>query len=67
MKMEEILKRVHEQDAVTEEVGNELDSDDDEECADLESRLAGIDLNDSEQVWAKLNSDERQEFEAFLR
>lgn len=66
MKMKEILKRVHEQEQ-EQDAANELDSDDDEECADLGSRLAGIDLNDSEQVWAKLTSDERQEFEAFLR
>lgn len=44
----------------------DLDSDDDE-CSNLVTRLAGVDLDDAGKVWDCLTSDERQEFEAFLR
>lgn len=46
---------------------NELDSDDEEDILDIGDRLAGIDLDDAEQVWGKLTEDEKQEFVAFLK
>lgn len=67
-KMIEILKRVNGENTASASVEcEELDSDDDEECDDLGLRLAGIDLNDAGKVWDQLTSDEKQEFEAFLR
>lgn len=57
----EILKR-HQ----LEEYSDELDSDDDD-LEDINARLKGVDLDDADQVWEKLNSDEKQEFLAFLK
>lgn len=75
-KMLEILSRTHENNRIPfdEEAANdhrsdeeeELDSDDDE-FIDISERLAGVNLDDAEQVWEKLTEDERQEFVAFLR
>lgn len=66
-----ILKRVHEkdQDGLLDgaEDNLELDSDDDEDCEELEERLKGVDLDDADEVWSKLNDAEKQEFKAFLR
>ncbi|XP_044261411.1 zinc finger HIT domain-containing protein 2 [Tribolium madens] len=58
-KMLEILKRSHLEE-------DDLDSDDDE-FADIAVRLAGVDLDDADQVWEKLTKDEKQEFVAFLK
>uniref|UniRef100_A0A1Y1LQ69 HIT-type domain-containing protein n=1 Tax=Photinus pyralis TaxID=7054 RepID=A0A1Y1LQ69_PHOPY len=44
-----------------------LDSDDDEECESLATRLKNVDLDDTKEVWKRLTGDERQEFEAFLK
>ncbi|XP_023013558.2 zinc finger HIT domain-containing protein 2 [Leptinotarsa decemlineata] len=44
-----------------------LDSDDDEIYLDIGDRLAGVDLDDAEQVWVKLTEDEKQEFVSFLK
>lgn len=44
-----------------------VDSDDEEDVADLGERLNGIDLDDADKVWEKLTHDERQEFMAFLK
>lgn len=43
------------------------DSDDDIETDSLQERLAGIDLDDAEQVWASLNEDERKDFIALTQ
>lgn len=63
--MQEILQHVYEshQDQEEDQV---LDSDD-EDFVNIKERLAGVNLDDTEQVWAQLTSDERQAFEAFLR
>lgn len=61
--MLDILKRNHLENNVDD---SELDSDD-EEVADIADRLAGVDLDDADQVWDKLTQDEQQEFIAFLK
>ncbi|XP_044763295.1 uncharacterized protein LOC123320159 [Coccinella septempunctata] len=43
------------------------DSDDDKDTRSLQERLAGIDLDDPEQVWANLDEDERKEFIALTQ
>ncbi|CAG9861437.1 unnamed protein product [Phyllotreta striolata] len=45
----------------------EIDSDDDADLLDIGDRLAGVNLDDAEQVWGKLTEDEKQEFVAFLK
>lgn len=45
----------------------DLDSDDDPEFQDITERLAGVNLDDAEQVWEKLTEDEKQDFVAFLK
>ncbi|KAJ3650614.1 hypothetical protein Zmor_016702 [Zophobas morio] len=62
-KMLDILKRNHLENNVDD---SEVDSDD-EEVADIADRLAGVDLDDADQVWDKLTQDEQQEFIAFLK
>ena len=57
------MKRNHLENNVDD---SELDSDD-EEVADIADRLAGVDLDDADQVWDKLTQDEQQEFIAFLK
>ncbi|KAJ8923343.1 hypothetical protein NQ315_001901 [Exocentrus adspersus] len=44
-----------------------LDSDDDDTCLDIEDRLAGVNLDDAEEVWSRLAEDEKQDFIAFLK
>lgn len=77
-KMLEILKRLHEDSAIPSNIENEeadtlleqtsdLDSDDDPEQLDISERLAGVNLNDAEQIWDKLTEDERQDFVSFLK
>ena len=59
--MEEILRRVHEEDA------GAADSDDDPDLEeDLEQRLNGINLNDPEQIWQALSETERRDFEELV-
>ncbi|KAF5284659.1 hypothetical protein FQR65_LT13490 [Abscondita terminalis] len=62
-KMLEVLKRFYEQH----NEDDNLDSDDDDEGLSLAERLVNVDLDDTKEVWNRLSSDERQEFEAFLR
>ena len=47
--MQKILQRMNQADQ--EEDEEDDDSDDDEDVADIEERLAGVDLEDTEQVW----------------
>lgn len=61
-RMEEILERNKIDDSC-----EELDSDDEPDIEDLTERLAGVDLDNADQVWDKLTEDERQEFVAFLK
>lgn len=61
--MLEILKRNH----LNDEEDSELDSDDEDDVADITNRLAGVDLDNADQVWEKLTEDEQQEFIAFLK
>lgn len=44
-----------------------VDSDDDDGYKDISERLAGVNLDDTDQVWDKLTEDEKQEFIAFLK
>lgn len=44
-----------------------LDSDDESEGADLAERLAGIDLDNADQVWEQLSEEERRQFEELLQ
>lgn len=64
-KMLEILQRTCEENSESSEACD-LDSDDDE-YVDLSIRLKDVDLDNADEVWQKLNTDERQEFEAFVR
>ncbi|KAK2579232.1 hypothetical protein KPH14_008201 [Odynerus spinipes] len=71
-KMIEILKRVHEGDiendmSMESEDEEELDSDDEANLLDLETRLKDIDLDNPDQVWAILSDAEKQEFEALVK
>lgn len=43
-----------------------IDSDDEEDSEELASRIAGINLDDSQEVWKSLNDDERKEFQALI-
>ncbi|XP_055606964.1 zinc finger HIT domain-containing protein 2 [Uranotaenia lowii] len=45
---------------------DEADSDDGEEVPDLVERLADIDLNNADDVWARLTDEERMEFQGLL-
>lgn len=65
--MMEILQRMHESNESPPDNDEPVDSDDDEACADIAERLAGIDLDKADKVWEKLTDDERQEFVAFLK
>ncbi|ESP02359.1 hypothetical protein LOTGIDRAFT_138548 [Lottia gigantea] len=62
-KMLEMLSRL--ENGNPEELDSDDDNDDDEE--DLESRLKGLDLDDSEAVLNKLTSKEKAEFEKLLK
>lgn len=53
--MEALLKRTEEE---------ELDSDDDQE--DLNERMKGVNLEDTDQVWSRLTEDERKEFHTLV-
>ena len=64
-KMLDILQRTYEDSA---ELSDTLDLDsDDDEYVDLSIRLKDVDLDNADEVWQKLNTDEQQEFEAFVR
>lgn len=71
-KMLDILKRLHEEDMendilVESEDDEELDSDDETNLLDLETRLRNVDLDNADEVWAALNHEEKQEFEALIK
>ncbi|KAL6433133.1 hypothetical protein ACFW04_006409 [Cataglyphis niger] len=78
-KMIEILKRVHEadiEDDILREDFDEsniddkdypLDSDDEQELLDLESRLENVNFEDPNELWSALSEAEKQEFEALLK
>jgi len=59
--MIDILKRVY-----GENEESESDSDD-EEFTDINERLNGIDLDDSEKVWSSLTDTEKAEFEHLVK
>ncbi|XP_035896766.1 zinc finger HIT domain-containing protein 2 [Anopheles stephensi] len=77
--MLEILQRVEQTDALQDEDSSEdadsvlqedeeqeLDSDDEAQEVQLASRLMGIDLDDSAEVWDRLTDAEKEEFQRFL-
>uniref|UniRef100_A0A2M4AX01 Putative hit zinc finger family protein n=1 Tax=Anopheles triannulatus TaxID=58253 RepID=A0A2M4AX01_9DIPT len=72
--MMEILQRIEQQadqdeedvEDVEDDEEAELDSDDDEQEADLTARLNGVDLNDAETVWDHLSNAEKEEFQRML-
>ncbi|KAG5308238.1 ZNHI2 protein, partial [Acromyrmex insinuator] len=78
-KMMEILKRVHEADMENDILENNsdeesisgedypLDSDDEQELLDLETRLQNVNLEDPNELWSALSEAERQEFEALIK
>lgn len=78
-KMIEILKRVHEadiEDNILKDDFDEssiddedcpLDSDDEQELLDLESRLENVNFEDPNELWSALSDAEKQEFEALLK
>lgn len=77
-KMMEILKRVHEADmgdGVLEDNSDEkssdedypLDSDDEQELLDLETRLQNVNFEDPNELWSALSEAEKQEFEALIK
>ncbi|XP_030749077.1 zinc finger HIT domain-containing protein 2 [Sitophilus oryzae] len=49
-----------------EDLEEDLDSDD-EDYIDIAERLAGVNLDDPEQIWEKLTEDEIQNFVSFLK
>ncbi|XP_014248871.1 zinc finger HIT domain-containing protein 2 [Cimex lectularius] len=57
-KMEEILRRVNEQ---------EYDTDDSDDIEDMSSRLEGVNLDDAQSIWEKLTDEERKEFMELVR
>lgn len=73
--MYQMLKRMEStqsmnSDFTISEEEEELDSDDDEnpkEDGELSKRLEGIDLNDADAVWSKLNENEREEFGKIIK
>lgn len=60
-KMQQILRRLNDE-AGRDEDSEEGDSDDDDEVEDLEDRLRGVDLDDTERVWSLLTQEERRQF-----
>jgi len=78
-KMMEILKRVHEadlegdvlegnlEDRSSSDENCSLDSDDDRELLDLETRLQNVNFEDPNELWSALSEAERQEFEALIK
>lgn len=77
LKMMEILQRSHDNNKILPDLEEynvdpnldecSIDSDDDVDCGDISERLAGVNLDDAEQVWERLTEDERQDFVAFLK
>ncbi|KAF2367627.1 Zinc finger HIT-type [Trinorchestia longiramus] len=81
-KMKQMLRRLEEEDVAADatlpsfnqpgcetgplqgEENEELDSDDDD---DLEERLKGVDLDDSDEVWSRLTEDERRQFRQLVQ
>lgn len=77
LKMLEILEKTHENNKISPDIEEydvypdldecDIDSDDDVVCGDISERLAGVNLDDAEQVWERLTEDEKQDFVAFLK
>lgn len=79
IKMLEILQKTHENNRIFPDLdevnvdprldpdNSDIDSDDDTDCCDISERLAGVNLDDAEQVWERLTEDEKQDFVAFLK
>lgn len=63
-KIYEILNRVNNEDFLYNDEADieEIDSDDDPD-EDIATRLQGIDINDSEDLWKQLTEEERKEFQ----
>ena len=61
--MMKILNRMNDQ----QEEEEEEDSDDDEDPVDLEERMRGVNLDNPEELWARLTEDERREFDQLAR
>jgi hypothetical protein len=76
--MQEILNRLYEGQAMEEDNMGESDADEEEfyeadsddtvsdTDEDLAARLAGVDLDDADQVWQKLSKHEKEEFQQLL-
>lgn len=66
-KIYEILNRINNEDFLYDDEDDieEIDSDDDAD-EDIASRLQGIDINDSEDIWKHLTEEERQEFQKLV-
>uniref|UniRef100_A0A182TCY5 HIT-type domain-containing protein n=1 Tax=Anopheles melas TaxID=34690 RepID=A0A182TCY5_9DIPT len=77
--MLEILQRIEQTDAQLDEEsdsegaasdpegdGEELDSDDEAQADELANRLHGIDLDNAAEVWDRLTSAEKEEFQRFI-
>lgn len=58
-RMQEILERLYKEE-------ENLDSDDSSDTESLSERLAGVDLESSDEVWARLSAKEREEFKHLL-
>lgn len=72
--MYQMLKRMESSQSMNSSISiseEELDSDDDEEdpkkITDLTERLQGVDLDDANEVWSKLNEEEREEFKKIIK
>lgn len=76
--MQEILNRLYEGQAMEEDNMGESDADEEDfyeadsddtvsdTDEDLAARLAGVDLDDADQVWQKLSKHEKEEFQRLL-
>lgn len=74
LKILEILQKTHENNKILPDLDQtletdecDIDSDDDADFGDISERLAGVNLDDAEQVWERLTEDEKQDFVAFLK
>lgn len=65
--MVEMLQRLENDEENVEQEWEDLDSDDEEdEPEDLATRIAGVDLNDADALWERLNDEEKQEFKSLV-
>jgi len=65
-KMKDILIRMNAEDNKHDEDGD-TDSDDESDPEDLSDRLAGVDLDQVDNVWDKLTKDERRQFDELVK